>query len=342
MNLIGLDLTSPGALKMLSDTIKADIDAYCVTRYDDGPRSHLGASQIGNPCSRALWYHFRWIHHVTHSGRQYRLFQRGHFEEPRFASYLSGIGCEVRELALSLWYHPESDSYFIDDADMQKDNLNMDAQLSNDVTKDLAHIEAARKQGVVFDKGKAQIRISGCQGHFGGSVDAVIKLPERYGMQNVLFLGEYKTSGTGRKFDDLVKQGCQIKKHQHFAQQAIYGYKLGIEYGIYIVVNKDNDDLYIEVIKLDWELGKQLEEKAEKIIFASEPPERIAMSKDYFDCKWCDYKEICWGDNKNVDKNCRSCVCCKPVDEANWECSIYGIVPKEFIKTGCNDWESII
>lgn len=298
MNLIGLDLTSPGALKMLSDTIKADIDAYCVNRYDEGQRSHLGASQIGNPCSRALWYHFRWIHHVTHSGRQYRLFQRGHFEEPRFKSYLEGIGCNVTEF---------------------------DEQNINEV-----------------DKGKRQIRISGCQGHFGGSVDAVIKLPERYGMSNVLFLGEYKTSGTGRKFDDLVKQGCQIKKHQHFAQQAIYGYKLGIEYGIYIVVNKDNDDLYIEVIKLDWELGKELEQKAEKIIFANEPPERIAMSKDYFDCKWCDYKEICWGDNKNVDKNCRSCVNCKPVDEACWECSKFGIVPKEFVKTGCNVWESII
>ena len=27
---------------------------------DDGLRQHLGASLIGKPCERALWYTFRW------------------------------------------------------------------------------------------------------------------------------------------------------------------------------------------------------------------------------------------------------------------------------------------
>ena len=293
-----MDLISSGVLKQLADQIKMDIDEWCVKTFDEGPRSHLGASQIGHPCNRHLWYAFRWIKHKTHTGRQYRLFQRGHFEEPRFKSYLEGIGCKVTEF---------------DEANLHEDN-----------------------------KGKRQIRISGCQGHFGGSVDAVVKLPERYGITNAIFLGEYKTSGTGKKFTNLIANGCELEKYQHFCQQSIYGYKLGLEYGIYMVVNKNDDDLYIEVVKLNHKLGKDLEAKAAEVIFATEPPIKISASPSHFECNWCDHKNVCWELDKTVDKNCRSCVYSKPVENAEWFCSKYGIIPKEFIKQGCNNWNPII
>lgn len=293
-----IDLEAPGSLNLLADNIRKDIDAFCIQKYDDGHRSHLGASVIGHPCSRNLWYNFRWVSHKTHSGRQYRLFQRGHLEEARVHDYLTGIGCNVQIFA-----------------------------------QGTEHIE---------DKGKRQIRIYGCEGHFAGSVDGIIKLPERYLIQqDVLFLGEYKTQGT-QKFPKLQKEGVQIAKHQHFCQQSIYGLKLGLQYAIYISVNKNDDDLHIEVIKLDWELGKFLEQKAYDIIFSNEPPNRISASPSYFDCKWCDLSATCWN-NKPADKNCRSCKYCHAVKDAQWECKWYDqIVPKEFIKIGCNNWDSII
>lgn len=293
-----MDLTTPGTLKQLAEQIKSDIDEWCVKTYDDGSRSHLGASQIGHNCKRHLWYLFRWIKHKTHSGRQYRLFQRGHFEEPRFKMYLEGIGCKVTEF----------------------DEANLHEQ----------------------DKGKRQIRINGCKGHFGGSLDAIITLPARYGFENVVFLGEYKTSGTGKKFSNLIQNGCELEKYQHFCQQSIYGYKLGIKYGIYIVVNKNDDDLHIEVIELNWELGVDLESKAEEIIFSEIPPNKISASPSHFECNWCDHKNVCWELDKKVDINCRSCVCSKPVDNAEWECSKYGIIPKEYIKQACSEWKSIL
>ena len=36
------------------------IDAAMLKAADDGLRQHLGASLIGKPCERALWYTFRW------------------------------------------------------------------------------------------------------------------------------------------------------------------------------------------------------------------------------------------------------------------------------------------
>ena len=293
-----LNLELPGTLKLLSEQIKNDINLHCVAKYNDGHRSHLGASLIGKGCSRALWYSFRWVYNQVHDGRMYRLFQRGHFEESRFTSYLEGIGCEVTIF-------------------------------------DESHLDE-------IDKGKRQIRISDCKGHFGGSIDAKIKLPTRYGIeQDVLFLGEYKTQGT-QKFAKLQLSGVKLEKYQHFCQQSVYGFKLGLKYAIYMAVDKNTDELHIEVIELDWFLGQELINKAERIIFAQEPPNKISASASFFECKWCDFNQVCWN-NKPAEINCRSCKRSVAVDNAEWYCKQYDLIlPKENIKNGCATWESLI
>lgn len=62
---------------------------------EQGPRMHLGASEIGTECVRALWYSFRWVTYSNFNNRMLRLFQRGHDEESRFEKILKGIGCTV-------------------------------------------------------------------------------------------------------------------------------------------------------------------------------------------------------------------------------------------------------
>jgi hypothetical protein len=90
-----IDFEAIGVRTKVSAEILADIDHYCATTYDDGPRKHLGASLIGHACSRHLWFGFRWAKHTKHSGRQQRLFNRGHREEARFNEWLRGIGFTV-------------------------------------------------------------------------------------------------------------------------------------------------------------------------------------------------------------------------------------------------------
>ena len=90
-----INLNAPGIATAVAKRIKEDIDGYCAKAYDDGPRWHLGASIIGNPCSRYLWFIFRWALHEKFTGRMQRLFNRGHREEARFIEWLRGIGFEV-------------------------------------------------------------------------------------------------------------------------------------------------------------------------------------------------------------------------------------------------------
>lgn len=63
-----------------------------------GFRAHLGASVIGKPCERALWYDFRWTTRRAHPGRLLRLFETGQREEARFVQNLRRIGATVLEV----------------------------------------------------------------------------------------------------------------------------------------------------------------------------------------------------------------------------------------------------
>lgn len=76
----------------------ADIfDWYKKQRKGDH-RPHLGGSQIGNECSRALWYQFRHMDRPTFNGRMLRLFETGDREEGRIIANLRSIGVTVWDL----------------------------------------------------------------------------------------------------------------------------------------------------------------------------------------------------------------------------------------------------
>ena len=162
-----VSLDAPGVAKALAKRILEEIDEYCVRTYDGGHRSHLGASLIGRECKRYLWYVFRWCLHEKTTGRQQRLFNRGHREEARFIEWLEGIGFKV-------WFE------------------NRD--------------EAPNEKGEY-----PQYRISDVMGHFGGSLDGIAILPERYGIEEPVLL-EFKTNGTGAGFNKLTDDGMPIAK----------------------------------------------------------------------------------------------------------------------------------
>ena len=78
------------------ETIQAIYNYYQAKRKNEH-RPHLGGSQIGNECSRALWYQFRhaWTPHFD--GRLLRLFETGDREEDRIVSNLRAVGVTVWE-----------------------------------------------------------------------------------------------------------------------------------------------------------------------------------------------------------------------------------------------------
>lgn len=185
-----------------------------------------------------------------------------------------------------------------------------------------------------------QHRVSGVMGHFGGSLDAIIKLPPRYGILKPV-LGEFKTSGTGSKFTDTRDKGMIIKKPQHYAQTSLYGYKRDFSHVLYNIINKNDDDLHIELTKLNHDLGRQLEAKAERIIMSQTPPARLSDNPTFFGCKFCAMADMCHR-GAQPEKNCRSCKFAVPIENAQWGCNAHNqIIPPDFIPKGCDKWQPI-
>lgn len=284
--------------------MQADLDAACRELFKEDPRKHLGASVIGDDCKAKAWLAFRWVHFEEFDGRMLRLFNRGHEEEARFVRWLTAMGFQVWEL------DPQT---------------------------------------------KKQFRISGAKGHFGGSLDGIFRAPARYGIAEDL-LGEFKTHSE-KSYDKLVGPllsrvtmqrdrskglGVQRAKPTHYRQMCSYGRAYGFKYAVYCAVNKNTEEIYFEIVELDWREADDLFRKAESIIFSPVMPPKIAQVRTFFDCKFCDFVEHCHG-NAVPSKNCRSCKLAVPVEGGQWLCTPRNqVIPDEVIKVGCPSWSRII
>ena len=267
----------------------------------------MGASLIGGECARAIWYGFHWVTKPRFSGQTLRLFNRGHLEEGRFIALLLMINCQV----------------------FQQD-----------------------------EHGK-QYRISHAEGHFGGSGDGVVVgLPDL--QPGIPALSEFKTHGeksfvalAGKNWRKYVKgllegkpipfegEGVRLAKFEHYVQMQTYMRKMGLAVALYVAVNKNTDDIYMELVPLDTATADQFLDRGEKLVWMQEPPKKLNSSPGFFGCTFCDHKPVCHKIGKAVPEvNCRTCTHSAPVAGAEWMCKVRcQTIPKEVQLTGCPSYE---
>jgi hypothetical protein len=185
-------------------------------------------------------------------------------------------------------------------------------------------IDNLRKAGIEIhdvgpDGGQWEVRTLG--GHFGGSMDgAGLKFPEAPKTWHVL---EVKTSNQ-KRFDEMQKLKVKKAKPQHWAQMQVYMGETGMDRAMYIMKNKNTDELYNERVEFDPVAYAKLKAKAERIIRASEPPLRISADPSWYECKMCDFHSLCHG-TVAPEVNCRTCAHSTPVimpgeEKGPWVC----------------------
>jgi hypothetical protein len=204
----------------------------------------------------------------------------------------------------------------------------------------IAMLLAAKVTIYQQDENGKQFRISDCDEHFGGSGDGVaIGLPDLPNNEPCLL--EFKTHND-KSFKALIKSGVDIAKPQHYAQMQVYMRKMGLRYGLYGAVNKNDDSLHLEIIALDIETADLYLNKAKAIIWMRTPPRRISESPGWLACSWCDYKPQCHL-KKEPDKNCRTCDQLRPIANGQWSCyHLNKTMTKEEQLIGCDDWSPIV
>lgn len=181
-----------------------------------------------------------------------------------------------------------------------------------------------------------QFRVSAIGGHFAGSMDGIGSgFPEAPVTEHNL---EFKTHNE-KSFKELQSKGVQKSKPEHYAQMQVYMLLSGLTRAFYLAVNKNNDELYSERIKVDKTFAAELIDKAVRVITASEPPKKISNDPSWFKCKFCDYSDICHGDGI-AETNCRTCAHSTPIlnGDADWACNKYenDKIPLDFQRKGCD------
>ena len=301
------DITKIEDQKRIAESLLIDIDDYCEKEYQDGHRKHLGGSQIGKTCSRELWYAFRW------------------FKQADYNSY-DAEGNVTRSAGQTMRLFQRGHK------------------------EEISFTEYLQGIGCTLEfTPENQARISDVGSHFGGSMDNVGYLPTRYGISDrILF--EFKTMNMANfnKIKNRIKKNrttgiCKPilpdVKPEYWSQVCVYGYKMKLKYVFFLIVDKNTDELHPELITIDWEHGKEMLDKAAMIITAKKPPAKISLHRTFLTCKWCNFTDICHGD-ESAEKNCRSCVHAVPADNKAWTCALASgqQIPDHVIPTGCPKW----
>ena len=240
----------------------------------DWRRPHLGASEIGGPCARALWFTFRWATARRKAGRMLRLLERGKREELWLASDLRSAGLEL---------------YTVDPTT------------------------------------RAQVRVSFHGGHFGGSMDGIVRrVPQAPEAWHVF---EAKTTNA-KDFKELLKHGVAKAKPEHWAQVQVYMHglaELGIDRALYLSVCKDDDYVYEERVRYDAAAAAWFVERARRAVFDASPPPKISDDPDWFQCRFCPHHRTCQ-DDAVAEVNCRTCLSSTAMPDGTWRCEHLGRV----------------
>lgn len=149
-----------------------------------------------------------------------------------------------------------------------------------------------------------QYRVSALNGHFGSALDGVVMgLPEL--PDDTPALCEFKTASDSM-FNKVKKQGIKKAKPEHYTQMQGCMKWYALDYGLYMVVNKNTDELYAEIIEYDSLVAEDIYKRAETIIASDLPPPMINRSPGWHTCTYCNFLDVCkYG--APVEKNCRTC-----------------------------------
>jgi hypothetical protein len=186
-----------------------------------------------------------------------------------------------------------------------------------------------------------QYRFKEIGGHFGGGCDGIaLGIPDNPDEPVLL---EFKTYNE-KQFTKLVKEGVRSFNFKHWVQMQVYmgglwNGKSQIKQALYLAVNKNDDTLYGELIEYDVRVYEANLRKASNIIFAEKPPAKINESPGWWQCKFCNFHDICHL-GKPILKTCRSCVNVLIKDDGTWHCKLNEIkLSRTDQLKGCEQYE---
>ena len=179
------------------------------------------------------------------------------------------------------------------------------------------------------------IEATTANGHVVGIADGLmldVKVNGKF--QNWLL--EIKTANA-RRFRAITK----AIPPEYINQMQLYMHLLNLPAALFFAVCKDTDEIYHRAVDYDKDKAESLLARAEIILTADKPPPRVADTESYYQCRVCDYREICWYGN-GANSNCRTCKHSQLADSGKWDCAKGNdITTLEAQKAGCTNFDGL-
>ena len=104
-----------------------------------------------------------------------------------------------------------------------------------------------------------------------------------------------------------LKDGVKKAHPQHYTQMQLYMYGMDLKKAIYYAMNKNTDEIHIEIVEADDVHARAMLMESVEIAAAKMPPKKIKETKGFWICKSkCSFEEVCqYG--REPKKTCRSC-----------------------------------
>lgn len=198
----------------------------------------------------------------------------------------------------------------------------------------VALLRAAGIQIWQQDNNGHQFRVSYRGGHLGSAIDGVVMGCPDFQDQNIAVLTEMKTHND-KSFQKLKKEGVQESKPEHYTQMQVYMRAYSLPAALYLAVNKNNDEIWAEIIYLHSEFADQEIDKGIQITTINTVPSRISNNSSWFKCKWCEHNDVCHK-GKMPEVNCRTCRHSTTKDDGTWFCTLHNdTLTKEMQLAAC-------
>lgn len=154
-------------------------------------------------------------------------------------------------------------------------------------------IKLLRDAGIkVFDKDEKGEQFGFVDGEIAGHSDGIlVGLPE----SSDPHLFECK-SANDKNFKLFQKNGVEKTKNEYWVQVHVYMQKLRLKKCLLVVMNKNTQELYTEIIEYDRMVADTYIMRGKDIAQATELPMRKYNSSTFFKCRFCNFNEKCWED----------------------------------------------
>jgi CRISPR/Cas system-associated exonuclease Cas4 (RecB family) len=266
-------------------------------------------SDVFNPISKSIFEAFK---------------KRPNRKSRRLGGSMIGEKCERK-----LWYS------FRHAADPDFSGRTLRIFQTGHVQEDLIIKEIREAGHDIVGVGDNQIEFEWCDGHFVDKPDGILN-----GKHPV----DIKTAND-KNFKKFFKEGPSIR---YLAQMALHiegaireGLVPKTAKGLFLAVNKNDEQFFELKIPRNSKLAKTLIDKADRVIFSPFVPARLSNDPAFFECKFCDFWELCHKGGKMAE-GCRTCIHSEPSKNGTWLCNKKGFSLKDTeAVVDCEDYEGI-